>query len=156
MGEQQSLMFPAESKGLGSDTYAGKIHVEWDPQAAVTPLGQLSFFISFLKMKPALVRGDIFLGNEGFFAQAEQRNAHYLTKLRLTANVKRQSPNSSATPHGSMPARVSRGMNLTSDLPVGVGSAGLSSCADRLSGRSPWLIKGLSSSSLPSLKGPRR
>jgi hypothetical protein len=25
-----------------------------------------------------------------------------------------------------------------------------------LSGRSPWLIKGLSSSSLPSLKGPRR
>ena len=49
MGELQSLMFPAYSKGLGIDTYAGKIHVEWDPQAAVTPLGQLPFFISFLK-----------------------------------------------------------------------------------------------------------
>lgn len=34
---------------VGLDTYAGKIHVEWDPQAAVTPLGQLPFFISFLK-----------------------------------------------------------------------------------------------------------
>lgn len=41
------------------------------------------------RQKPALLRGDIFLGNEGFLAQAEQRNAHYLTKLRLTANVKR-------------------------------------------------------------------
>jgi len=49
MGEQHSLMFPAYSKWIGIDTYAGKIHVEWDPQAAVTPLGQLPFFISFLK-----------------------------------------------------------------------------------------------------------
>lgn len=32
------------------DTYGGRIHVEWDPQAAVTPLGQLPFFIEFLKM----------------------------------------------------------------------------------------------------------
>jgi hypothetical protein len=39
--------------------------------------------------KPSLLRGDIFLGNKGFLAQAEQRGAHYLTKLRLTANVKR-------------------------------------------------------------------
>jgi hypothetical protein len=39
--------------------------------------------------KPALLRGDIFLGNEGFLVEAEQRNAHYLNKLRLTANVKR-------------------------------------------------------------------
>jgi len=31
------------------DTYAGRLHVEWDPQAAVTPLGQLPFFIEFLK-----------------------------------------------------------------------------------------------------------
>lgn len=31
------------------ETYGGKIHVEWDPQAAVTPLGQLPFFIDFLK-----------------------------------------------------------------------------------------------------------
>jgi Transposase DDE domain group 1 len=38
---------------------------------------------------PALIRGDIFLGNEGFIVAAESRSAHYLTKLRLTANVKR-------------------------------------------------------------------
>lgn len=34
---------------LPVDTYAGKLHVEWDPSAAVTPLGQLPFFIEFLK-----------------------------------------------------------------------------------------------------------
>lgn len=34
---------------LPADTYGGRIHVEWDPQAAVTPLGQLPFFIEFLK-----------------------------------------------------------------------------------------------------------
>ena len=28
----------------------GRIHVEWDPAAAVTPLGQLPFFIEFLKV----------------------------------------------------------------------------------------------------------
>ena len=32
------------------DTYDGKIHIEWDPSAAVTPLGQLPYFIQFLKM----------------------------------------------------------------------------------------------------------
>jgi len=39
--------------------------------------------------RPAVIRGDIFLGNEGFLSEAESRNARYLTKLRLTANVKR-------------------------------------------------------------------
>lgn len=39
--------------------------------------------------RPTLIRGDIFLGNEGFLSEAENRSAHYLTKLRLTANVKR-------------------------------------------------------------------
>ena len=29
------------------DTYDGRLHVEWDRQAAVTPLGQLPFFIEF-------------------------------------------------------------------------------------------------------------
>ncbi len=32
------------------DTFGGQIHVEWDPDAAVTPLGQLPFFIEFLKV----------------------------------------------------------------------------------------------------------
>ncbi len=32
------------------DTYDGKIHIEWSPDAAVTPMGQLPFFIQFLKL----------------------------------------------------------------------------------------------------------
>lgn len=35
---------------LPVDTFGGRVHVEWDPQAAVTPLGQLAFFIEFLKL----------------------------------------------------------------------------------------------------------
>jgi len=31
------------------DTYGGRIHVEWDPDQEVTALGQLPFFIQFLK-----------------------------------------------------------------------------------------------------------
>ena len=31
------------------DTYGGTVHVEWDPQTPLTPLGQLVFFIQFLK-----------------------------------------------------------------------------------------------------------
>lgn len=38
-----------ENNRFPVDTYAGRLHVEWDPQAAVTPLGQLPFFIEFLK-----------------------------------------------------------------------------------------------------------
>lgn len=32
------------------DTFDGKVHVEWDSEASVTPLGQLPFFIQFLKL----------------------------------------------------------------------------------------------------------
>ena len=32
------------------DTYDGKVQIEWNPDAAVTPLGQLPFFIQFLKI----------------------------------------------------------------------------------------------------------
>src|SRR5271155_4629741 len=39
-----------ENGSLAVDTFGGRVHVEWDPQAAVTPLGQLSFFIEFLKL----------------------------------------------------------------------------------------------------------
>ena len=31
------------------DTFGGKLHIEWDPSAAVTPMGQLSFFGEYLK-----------------------------------------------------------------------------------------------------------
>ncbi len=32
-----------------ADTFGGRIHVEWDNSATVTPLGQLAFFIEYLK-----------------------------------------------------------------------------------------------------------
>src|SRR5271169_1628396 len=32
-----------------ADTFAGRIHVEWDNGATVTPLGQLPFFVEYLK-----------------------------------------------------------------------------------------------------------
>ena len=38
-----------KSELIPVDTFGGKIHVEWDPQAAVTPIGQMPFFIEFLK-----------------------------------------------------------------------------------------------------------
>ena len=37
-------------KPVAVDTFGGRVHVEWDPAAAVTPLGQLPFFIDFLKV----------------------------------------------------------------------------------------------------------
>ncbi len=53
-----NTLFPVHPEGecqlseippLPVDTFGGRIHVEWDPQAAVTPMGQLTFFIDFLK-----------------------------------------------------------------------------------------------------------
>jgi hypothetical protein len=40
----------AVSASLATETFGGKIHVEWDPTAAVTPIGQLPFFIQYLKV----------------------------------------------------------------------------------------------------------
>jgi hypothetical protein len=48
-GECPELKKITEKSQFPVDTYAGRVHVEWDPQAAVTPLGQLPFFIEFLK-----------------------------------------------------------------------------------------------------------
>lgn len=47
-GELISVNTPS-SLSIPVDTFSGRIHVEWDPQAEVTPLGQLPFFIEFLK-----------------------------------------------------------------------------------------------------------
>jgi hypothetical protein len=41
--------FSQEKPSVAVDTFGGRIHVEWAPQAAVTPLGQLPFFVEFLK-----------------------------------------------------------------------------------------------------------
>jgi hypothetical protein len=45
LGEANSQ--PDSSVAL--DTFGGRLHVEWEPQAAVTSLGQLPFFVEFLK-----------------------------------------------------------------------------------------------------------
>lgn len=49
MGESNQSKKIAKNTRCPVDTYAGRLHVEWDPQAALTPLGQLPFFIEFLK-----------------------------------------------------------------------------------------------------------
>lgn len=49
MGEQD-IQAVERSSRVAVDTFGGRIHVEWDPDAAVTPMGQLPFFIEFLKV----------------------------------------------------------------------------------------------------------
>lgn len=49
-GEEQLFTKTELAQFIEVDTYDGKIHVEWDQTAAVTPLGQLSFFIQYLKV----------------------------------------------------------------------------------------------------------
>ena len=50
MGDTDSTIPVLSQSRVPVDTFAGRIHVEWDPSAAVTPLGQLPFFIEFLKV----------------------------------------------------------------------------------------------------------
>src|SRR3954452_8086198 len=44
-GEQPMV----EARSAIADTFAGRVHVEWDASAPVTPFGQLPFFIDYLK-----------------------------------------------------------------------------------------------------------
>lgn len=48
MGER-SLQVSEPCSRVSVDTFAGRIQIEWDHTAAVTPMGQLPFFIEFLK-----------------------------------------------------------------------------------------------------------
>ena len=48
MGEAKRKTLRPPSEAIALDTFGGRIHVEWDPAAAVTPLGQLPLFIEFL------------------------------------------------------------------------------------------------------------
>ena len=50
MGEAKRKALARRNEVIALDTFGGRIHVEWDPAAAVTPLGQLPFFIEFLKV----------------------------------------------------------------------------------------------------------
>src|SRR2546430_15448132 len=44
-GEQPSV----EEFSATAETFAGRVHIEWDSGGLVTPLGQLPFFIEYLK-----------------------------------------------------------------------------------------------------------
>lgn len=41
---------PQKNHHFEVDTFAGKVRVDWDPDSSVTPLGQLAFFIEYLKV----------------------------------------------------------------------------------------------------------
>ena len=49
-GDEKNQALALISGPVAVDTFGGRVHVEWNPQAAVTPLGQLPFFIEFLKV----------------------------------------------------------------------------------------------------------
>jgi hypothetical protein len=54
MGEAKRKELSRQKSAVALDTFGGRIHVEWDSSAAVTPLGQLPFFIEFLKVSGLL------------------------------------------------------------------------------------------------------
>jgi hypothetical protein len=47
-GEQPAVEFVSDQP-VRVGTYAGCVHINWDPDAAVTPMSQMAFFIAFLK-----------------------------------------------------------------------------------------------------------
>ncbi|MGC8534636.1 MAG: hypothetical protein ACP5QR_03780, partial [Rhizomicrobium sp.] len=49
MGEQPLVVDSDPSAGVDLDSFWGPVHVEWDQEAAATTLGQLPFFVDFLK-----------------------------------------------------------------------------------------------------------
>src|SRR5208337_2157465 len=48
-GEQSLVVANERLGGVDLDSFFGPVRVEWDHEAALTPLGQLPFFIHFLK-----------------------------------------------------------------------------------------------------------
>lgn len=48
-GESELTVIAASENALLADTYRGRVHVEWDSDTPVTPMGQLAFFVDFLK-----------------------------------------------------------------------------------------------------------
>ena len=48
-GESEIQTQDGMSEPIGIDTFGGRVHIQWDPQAPATPFGQLGFFIQFLK-----------------------------------------------------------------------------------------------------------
>ena len=49
-GDGPSAVREVAREAVKVDTFGGTIHVEWDPDAAATPLGHLAFFAEYLKV----------------------------------------------------------------------------------------------------------
>jgi hypothetical protein len=49
VGDQSPVVDRHLPAGVKLDSFTGPVHVEWDAGAAMTPLGQLPFFLDFLK-----------------------------------------------------------------------------------------------------------
>ena len=49
LGEQSLVVARKRPGGVDVDSFFGPVRVEWDHEAALTPHGQLRFFIHFLK-----------------------------------------------------------------------------------------------------------
>lgn len=49
IGEHKKSKISSELELIPVDTFGGRVHVKWDSQASLTPLGQMVFFIEFLK-----------------------------------------------------------------------------------------------------------
>ncbi len=49
LGEEKSLVLGLPASPIFVDTYGGRVHIEWDDEGGTTPLGQLAFFVDFLK-----------------------------------------------------------------------------------------------------------
>src|SRR5258708_16254369 len=48
-GENLACQIDHVMNRVAVDTYGGRVHIDWDHETPVTPLGQLAFFIEFLK-----------------------------------------------------------------------------------------------------------
>ena len=49
-GDGPSAVREVAREAVKVDTFGGTVHVEWDPDAAATPLGHLAFFAEYLKV----------------------------------------------------------------------------------------------------------
>src|SRR6516162_6795914 len=73
LGEVQRAGTEAAESETSLDTFGGKVHVKWAPQAAVSSLGLMPFFIEFLKTSGR------------FDAWVEDCPLHYIDELHLPA-----------------------------------------------------------------------
>src|SRR6201984_3878868 len=48
-GEKPEVEWADDEPVAAADTFAGRVHLEWEPAAPVTTMGQLAFFIEYLK-----------------------------------------------------------------------------------------------------------